>query len=105
MQKTTQLLGAVRKPLTSKHGNKNFYKGNRSGLMGRFTTRGNFIPEKHRQRNFVIPNLEGFKLSPFVSPKVERTYYKNDLKDYFQGESELIKKCRAVASQVTTEIK
>jgi hypothetical protein len=65
---TRIVLGATRKPLTPKRGNKNYYKGLRSGLMGRFTTKGHFIPLEYKKRDFIISTTTS--LSPFVSPKV-----------------------------------
>ncbi|OZJ02294.1 hypothetical protein BZG36_05347 [Bifiguratus adelaidae] len=60
--------GAGRFPLTSKRGH-NFYKGTRSGAMGRHTKRGGYMIDWEKVRTFVVPDLEGFKLHPYVSRK------------------------------------
>ncbi len=54
--------GATRRPLTGKHGNKNYYKGTGSGSMGFFTKKGHFIPVEAKRRIFVAPSLEGCKV-------------------------------------------
>ncbi|KAJ3254076.1 hypothetical protein HK103_007537 [Boothiomyces macroporosus] len=82
---TGLLRGAARKPLTSKQGNKNFYKGKRSGRMGHWTRKGHYIVEETQKRTFVIPELVDFKLTPFVSPKANETYRnKHVVADYFE---------------------
>lgn len=47
--------GARRGPITSKQGNKNFYKGKGSGSMGQWTTRGNYIVQERKLRKYVAP--------------------------------------------------
>jgi large subunit ribosomal protein L41 len=69
--KTAVLLGATKRPLTPKHGNKNYYKGRGSGATG-VHRRDNFIIQEHKQRTFVVPNLQAFPLTPYVSPQAER---------------------------------
>ncbi|KAI8901897.1 mitochondrial ribosomal protein L27-domain-containing protein [Globomyces pollinis-pini] len=84
--------GAARKPLTSKQGNKNFYKGNRSGRMGSWTRRGHYVIEQWRKRQFVAPDLEDFKLQPYVSPKADdRFKNSHTVVDYFQLENSDLK--------------
>jgi len=58
--------------LTTKDVGKGFYKGTGTGTVGRHTKHGGFVIEWERVRTFVCPNLEGFKLSPFVSRNVLR---------------------------------
>ena len=48
LHSTNILLGAVRKPLNSKKGNKNFYKGSRSKKTGIWSQKGNFITQEFR---------------------------------------------------------
>ncbi|KAF7721028.1 hypothetical protein EC973_005538 [Apophysomyces ossiformis] len=60
--------GASRAPLTSKKGH-NYYKGTGSGAMGRHTKRGGYIIDWNKVRTFVVPDLEGFTLGPYVSRK------------------------------------
>jgi hypothetical protein len=62
--------------------------------MGRWTTRGNFIPEKWRMRTFMVPSLEGFALTPFVSPKVEQQRNTLELVQFFPSDEPLMDECR-----------
>jgi hypothetical protein len=59
--------GARRIRLISKNGNNQYYKGNRSGSTGILTPYGQFIPEKSKIRDWVIPDLTGFELRPYVA--------------------------------------
>eukprot|EP00795_Rhopilema_esculentum_P016768 gene16768-8230_t len=59
MQLTRILLGATRGVMTSKRGNKNFYKG-------KFVVVPKKVPE------FVVPDLTGFQLKPYVAWKTPR---------------------------------
>ncbi|KNE57110.1 hypothetical protein AMAG_02860 [Allomyces macrogynus ATCC 38327] len=64
--------GASRKPLSPKGGNKNYYKGTGSKAMGQFVegkSEYRIMPSKVRQ--FVVPDLTGFKLKAYVSWAVE----------------------------------
>ncbi|TQV98180.1 hypothetical protein V2A60_006147 [Cordyceps javanica] len=57
--------------LTTKDVNKGFYKGNRTGSMGRHTRHGGYIIEWNKVRTYAVPqNLKDFKLTPFVSRQV-----------------------------------
>jgi len=93
MFKPTQaLFGRIRRlQLTTKQVNGGYYKGNRTGSMGRHTKHGNYVIEWHKVRTYVVPaNLDnckvclystGFRafatdlvqLSPFVTNTMERT--------------------------------
>ncbi|EGF78979.1 hypothetical protein BATDEDRAFT_26107 [Batrachochytrium dendrobatidis JAM81] len=76
--------GAVRRRLTTKDGNKNYYKGTGSGRMGHWTLKGQYIIEPWRLRQFMIPNLLECELKPFVSPKADDDIRKrHNLIDYF----------------------
>jgi hypothetical protein len=104
-RQTFVAFGARRKPLTSKQGNKNFYKGNRTGRLGRFTTKGHFILQEHKQRTFVIPDLSEFKLTPYCSPKAETVRMAHTARDYFREmnkvlDNELNEKCRLKAKEL-----
>ncbi|KAK0742304.1 mitochondrial ribosomal protein L27-domain-containing protein [Apiosordaria backusii] len=76
MQPTRALLGMRYRKLrlTTKDVNKGFYKGTGSGSMGRHTNRGGYIIEWNKVRTYVCPDLTGFKLTPFVTNTVRRTY-------------------------------
>ncbi|KAI8955426.1 mitochondrial ribosomal protein L27-domain-containing protein [Xylaria longipes] len=73
MQPTQPLLKAFRKfRLTTKDIKKGFYKGTRTGSMGRHTKYGGYIIDWSKVRTYVAPaDLADFKLKPFVTPKIE----------------------------------
>ncbi|TRX92342.1 hypothetical protein FHL15_006728 [Xylaria flabelliformis] len=75
MQPTQVLLKQWRKlPLTTKDIKKGFYKGTRTGSMGRHTKHGSYRIEWNKVRTYVVPpGLSEFKLTPFVTPKIETT--------------------------------
>lgn len=56
--------------LTTKDINKGYYKGNRTGSMGRHTRFGGYVIEWHKVRTYVVPEgLDAFKVSfPPVPP-------------------------------------
>ena len=62
---TQPLLRALRRlALTTKQVNGGYYKGNRTGSMGRHTTRGGYIIEWRKVRTYVVPpNLADCKVS------------------------------------------
>ncbi|KAI0459230.1 mitochondrial ribosomal protein L27-domain-containing protein [Xylaria acuta] len=73
MQPTQALLKQFRKlPLTTKDIKKGFYKGTRTGSMGRHTKHGGYTIEWKKVRTYVVPaGLNDFKLTPFVTAKIE----------------------------------
>ncbi|KAI0839979.1 mitochondrial ribosomal protein L27-domain-containing protein [Hypoxylon sp. FL0890] len=75
MQPTQALLKRFRKlPLTTKDIKKGFYKGTRTGSMGRHTKFGGYIIDWNKVRTYVVPaGLDTFKLTPFVTRKVPPT--------------------------------
>ncbi|KAI9141519.1 mitochondrial ribosomal protein L27-domain-containing protein [Paraphysoderma sedebokerense] len=79
--------GATRRPLTPKHGNKNFYKGTGSGAMGRHVRRGAYRINPRKVREFVVPDLTGFKLQPYVSWTVPKSKYSITVDSFLQKES------------------
>ncbi|TGZ82853.1 hypothetical protein EX30DRAFT_339125 [Ascodesmis nigricans] len=62
-----------RLPLTTKMVNGGFYKGNRTGTVGRHTKHGGFVIDWERVRTYVVPDMKGFELTPFVTNKMEPT--------------------------------
>jgi large subunit ribosomal protein L41 len=68
MRPTNSLLvGAYRHlKLTTKDTKKGFYKGNRTGAMGRHTKYGGYIVEWNRVRTYVVP--EGLAQSKVRCP-------------------------------------
>ncbi|KNC78212.1 hypothetical protein SARC_09352 [Sphaeroforma arctica JP610] len=64
--------GATRRvALHPKQGNKNFYKGYGAKSSGRLTTLGKYIKQAHKIPNFVVPDLAGFNLKPYVAKTVD----------------------------------
>ncbi|CAM9755676.1 unnamed protein product [Ascophyllum nodosum] len=57
-------------PMTSKMGNKNFYKGKGSTKEGQLNSKGRFIVNHDKRLEIVAPDLTGFKLKPYVSNAV-----------------------------------
>lgn len=57
-----QTLRYRRLRLTTKDVNKGFYKGTRTGNMGRHTKYGGFVVDWSKVRTYVCPSLEGFKV-------------------------------------------
>ncbi|CAM9958708.1 unnamed protein product [Pylaiella littoralis] len=57
-------------PMTSKMGNKNFYKGKGSTKEGKLNSRGRFIADPEKRLEIIAPDLDGFKLKPYVSKAV-----------------------------------
>ena len=74
---------AKRGPITSKKGNRFFYKGRGVGSRGVFTTKGTFQVQPWRVFSFIVPNLTDCKLKPYVSSRtaIVRTddVYSDDL--------------------------
>ncbi|KAM7451040.1 39S ribosomal protein L41 [Porites harrisoni] len=66
--------GATRGVMTGKRGNKNFYKGRGVRPPGYHTRRGGYRIVYKKVPEFIVPDLTGFELKPYVSyksPKVE----------------------------------
>ncbi|KAI9594962.1 mitochondrial ribosomal protein L27-domain-containing protein [Syncephalis fuscata] len=68
---TRALLGALRTPMHTKRGH-NYYKGTRSGAMGRHTKHGNYIIDYSKVRTYVVPDLTDCDLKPYVSHRTEK---------------------------------
>lgn len=53
--------------LTTKDVNKGFYKGNRTGSMGRHTKYGGYVIEWNKVRTYAVPqNLKDFKVGSIL---------------------------------------
>ncbi|EDO31931.1 predicted protein [Nematostella vectensis] len=66
--------GATRGVLTGKKGNKNFYKGRGVRPPGFHTRRGEYKIVQRKVPEFIVPDLSGCDLKPYVSykaPKVD----------------------------------
>lgn len=75
MRATDILLRPYRKlRLTVKDVNKGFYKGTRTGSMGRHTKKGGYVIEFEKVRTFVVPSLVDFNVSlPFSVFRPQRS--------------------------------
>lgn len=69
MQLSKVLLGARRLALTTKHGH-NYYKGTKTGSMGRHTKHGGYVVDYAKVRTYPAP-IET-TLTPFVDRSVVR---------------------------------
>ncbi|KAJ5934288.1 hypothetical protein N7466_003835 [Penicillium verhagenii] len=57
---------------TTKSVNGGYYKGTRTGSMGHFDKKGNYVIDYQKVRTYVVPeDLNEFDLTPFVSKKVQ----------------------------------
>ncbi|KAJ5654506.1 hypothetical protein N7490_001509 [Penicillium lividum] len=57
---------------TTKSVNGGYYKGTRTGSMGHFDKKGNYVIDWKKVRTYVVPDdLAEFDLTPFVSKKVQ----------------------------------
>ena len=65
MQATRILRGPSRERMSSKRGNKNYYKGRGSGTLGEWTAKGRFVIQSWKMREFVVPNLDNFHVHIF----------------------------------------
>ncbi|KAH7040293.1 putative ribosomal protein [Microdochium trichocladiopsis] len=75
MRATASLFKKFRKlPLTTKDVNKGYYKGNRTGSMGRHTKYGGYVVDYSKVRTYVVPDLTDFQLTPFVTAKIENLH-------------------------------
>lgn len=52
--------------LTSKRGNKNFYKGKGVQPVGHHTNKGGYVILERKMPNYVVPDLAGFPLKAYV---------------------------------------
>ncbi|GCB73494.1 large ribosomal subunit protein mL41 [Scyliorhinus torazame] len=58
--------------LTSKRGPRSFYRSRGAKPGGIITSSGKFLKIRTMVPEFIVPNLEGFKLKPYVSYKAPR---------------------------------
>lgn len=76
--------GNRRWALSTKDGNKNYYKGTGSSGVGRWTTRGRYLVNWEKVRTYVVPSsLDSTMLRPLVcatAPKI-----RNSFKGYSEG--------------------
>ncbi|KAG4304123.1 hypothetical protein PORY_002487 [Pneumocystis oryctolagi] len=74
--------GAKRLPMTSKQG-RQFYKGSRTGSMGRHTKKGGYIIDWTKVRTFVVPSgLDTTPVMFFFKKKTNGISNKTQLKPF-----------------------
>mmetsp|Transcript_8141 Transcript_8141/g.22593 ORF Transcript_8141/g.22593 Transcript_8141/m.22593 type:complete len:125 (-) Transcript_8141:284-658(-) len=62
-----------RLPLTSKRATKQgFYKGNRCRKEGYINSKGHYRPDPLRKVELMVPDLNGFKLKPYIAASASR---------------------------------
>eukprot|EP00040_Diaphanoeca_grandis_P039171 m.258328 g.258328 ORF g.258328 m.258328 type:complete len:120 (+) comp36433_c0_seq1:133-492(+) len=64
--------GARRQLMRSKRGNKNYYKGRRCNPTGFHTRKGGYQHDLYRSVQFIVPDLTGFELKPYISFKAAK---------------------------------
>lgn len=70
-------LGSKRHQLTTKQGNKDYYKGTRSSGYGKLNKSGIYIIDWRKVRTYVVPStLLGTNMKALVSPNVPQIYQK-----------------------------
>jgi large subunit ribosomal protein L41 len=72
MSKYLSKSATKRLPLTNKKAKKGYYKGNGATMEGRITSKGKFIADPTKKLQLVIPDLEGFKLKPYIASAVSK---------------------------------
>ncbi|KAI3428746.1 hypothetical protein D9Q98_007569 [Chlorella vulgaris] len=58
-------VGFVR--LTTKQGPRGYYKGKGVAATGTHTSKGGYTQLESKQPQFVVPDLTGFKLGPYIA--------------------------------------
>ncbi|KAI8804167.1 hypothetical protein BJ742DRAFT_826009 [Cladochytrium replicatum] len=81
--------GYIRKPMTSKRGNKNYYKGTGTGRMGHRTRKGFYKIDPWQLRTWMVP--EGLSMTPLratVSRNADGyTRRAHTFRDYFRPDN------------------
>lgn len=67
MKLTQVIFGATRRIMSGKHGNKNFYKGRGVRNAGVPTKWGGYRFIQKKIPQYVVPDLTGCKLKPYVA--------------------------------------
>ncbi|KAK6464844.1 mitochondrial ribosomal protein L27-domain-containing protein [Scheffersomyces coipomensis] len=71
-----QKTGSKRVPLTTKHGNKHYYKGTRSSGIGRLNKNATYMINWQKVRTYVVPDLSNTELKALVSGNSPQIYQK-----------------------------
>ncbi|KAM0716621.1 hypothetical protein Q7P37_008066 [Cladosporium fusiforme] len=98
MHPTAPLFRSIRRlALNTKQAGKDYYKGNRTGSMGRHTKYGGYQLDYKKVRTYICPDLSDFNLTPFVAMRIEKVaenWDHTESKDAIDGK-EYIKQWKA----------
>uniref|UniRef100_A0A7S1D0Q8 Uncharacterized protein n=1 Tax=Cyclophora tenuis TaxID=216820 RepID=A0A7S1D0Q8_CYCTE len=72
MSKFLSKSATKRLPLGTKRARKGFYKGKGGTKDGRLTSKGKFIVDPAKRLELVVPDLQGFKLKPYIASTVPK---------------------------------
>mmetsp|Transcript_6353 Transcript_6353/g.9351 ORF Transcript_6353/g.9351 Transcript_6353/m.9351 type:complete len:103 (+) Transcript_6353:63-371(+) len=72
MSKRLSKSATKRLPLTTKKARKGYYKGKGSTKEGHLTSKSKFIVDRLKRVELVVPDLEGFKLKPYIASTVSK---------------------------------
>ena len=72
MSKYLSKSATKRLPLTNKKVKKGYYKGNGATMEGRITSKAKFIADPTKKLQLVVPDLDGFKLKPYIASAVSK---------------------------------
>ncbi|GFH51018.1 hypothetical protein CTEN210_07494 [Chaetoceros tenuissimus] len=79
MSKFMPKSASKRKPLSTKHARKGYYKGKGATKEGTFRGKaGRFVLDQERMLDIVAPDLTGFKLKPYIAKTVPKWAPEND---------------------------
>ncbi|PRW44460.1 39S ribosomal L41- mitochondrial-like [Chlorella sorokiniana] len=53
--------------LTTKQGPRTYYKGKGAASTGHHTSKGGYTVAEHKLPRYIVPDLSGFKLRPFIA--------------------------------------
>lgn len=72
MSKYLSKSATKRLPLDTKRAKKGYYKGKGCTSEGRLTSKGKFIADPLKKLQLIVPDLEGFKLKPYIAKSISK---------------------------------
>jgi large subunit ribosomal protein L41 len=72
MSKYLSKSATKRLAITTKRAGKGFYKGKGSTKEGRVNSKAQFQPDSRLKLQLIVPDLEGFKLKPYIASTASR---------------------------------
>ncbi|KAL4445315.1 hypothetical protein ABPG77_011140 [Micractinium sp. CCAP 211/92] len=58
--------------LTTKQGPRGYYKGKGAAPTGHHTNKGGYTMREERLPQYIVPDLTGFKLKPFIATSIAK---------------------------------